>query len=142
MIDEDGSGAIDVDEMRTAFNFLGVAMSQKEVEEMFAEVDEDGSGEIEFDEFIEVDVPPSIASAHPHLTAACALGDLSLRICETGSHAVSVRERKLSCVGSTQLRLAQTVVWLAPNNRFPGCLSMPDAALVPPSAAKVGDAHA
>lgn len=63
LIDEDGSGAIDVDEMRTAFSFLGVAMSQKEVEEMFAEVDEDGSGEIEFDEFIEVKVPLSAASA-------------------------------------------------------------------------------
>ena len=54
LIDEDGSGAIDVDEMRTAFSFLGVAMSQREVEDMFAQVDEDKSGEIEFNEFIEV----------------------------------------------------------------------------------------
>jgi len=54
MIDADGSGAIDVEEMQTAFQFLGVRMRAKEVEVMFAEVDDDGSGEIEFEEFIQI----------------------------------------------------------------------------------------
>mmetsp|Transcript_10154 Transcript_10154/g.17456 ORF Transcript_10154/g.17456 Transcript_10154/m.17456 type:complete len:779 (+) Transcript_10154:151-2487(+) len=54
MIDADGSGAIDVEEMQEAFNFLGMNMSIKAVEKLFDEVDEDGSGEIEFEEFVEV----------------------------------------------------------------------------------------
>jgi centrin-1 len=111
LIDEDGSGAIDVDEMHTAFNFLGVAMSQKEVEEMFAQVDEDGSGEIEFDEFIEVDLPASAASAPRR--DLCLLGPFAADL-RNGSRAVG-----------------EELV-------FPGCLSMPDTALQPPFGSEDG----
>ncbi|KAK9828591.1 hypothetical protein WJX72_000922 [[Myrmecia] bisecta] len=54
LIDADGSGAIDVDEMFEAFQLLGLRVSKKQVEDMLAEVDADGSGEIEIPEFIEI----------------------------------------------------------------------------------------
>ena len=40
--------------MQTAFEFLGIKMTTREIEEIFAEVDDDGSGEIEFPEFLEL----------------------------------------------------------------------------------------
>lgn len=55
MMDADGSGAIDAEELGAAFKLLGLSVSRKEVEAMLAEVDRDGSGE---------------AAAH----ACCALG--------------------------------------------------------------------
>ena len=45
MMDADGSGAIDAEELDAAFRLLGLSVSRKEVEAMLAEVDRDGSGE-------------------------------------------------------------------------------------------------
>eukprot|EP00929_Paragymnodinium_shiwhaense_P103893 TRINITY_DN6774_c0_g1_i2.p1 TRINITY_DN6774_c0_g1~~TRINITY_DN6774_c0_g1_i2.p1 ORF type:complete len:153 (-),score=79.77 TRINITY_DN6774_c0_g1_i2:181-639(-) len=50
--DADGSGAIDTDELKKAFEALGTKLSDKDVADMIKEVDEDGSGEIDFDEFL------------------------------------------------------------------------------------------
>ncbi|GFR44851.1 hypothetical protein Agub_g6194, partial [Astrephomene gubernaculifera] len=50
-IDVDGSGAIDVSELQTAFELLGISKSTEEVTELLDGVDEDGSGELEFPEF-------------------------------------------------------------------------------------------
>ncbi|EFN54297.1 hypothetical protein CHLNCDRAFT_14319, partial [Chlorella variabilis] len=44
MMDADGSGAIDAEELGAAFKLLGLSVSRKEVEAMLAEVDRDGSG--------------------------------------------------------------------------------------------------
>ncbi|KAI5084516.1 hypothetical protein GOP47_0000685 [Adiantum capillus-veneris] len=46
LIDADGSGAIDAEELVTAFNVLGMRVKKSEVEKMLAEVDADGSGEL------------------------------------------------------------------------------------------------
>ena len=51
-IDVDGSGQIDVDELRTAFEQLDAKLTEKEVKEFMDEFDEDRSGEIGFDEFL------------------------------------------------------------------------------------------
>eukprot|EP00439_Symbiodinium_sp_Y106_P067078 s626_g11.t1 len=55
LFDEDGSGALDAEEL-LELNFVlrsvGLAPSQKELENMIAEVDADGSGQIEWDEFL------------------------------------------------------------------------------------------
>ncbi|KAG2500801.1 hypothetical protein HYH03_001563 [Edaphochlamys debaryana] len=50
-IDVDGSGAIDVSELQTALEMMGIHKSEDEVTEMMEGVDEDGSGELEFAEF-------------------------------------------------------------------------------------------
>lgn len=50
MLDRDGSGAIDVQEIIHAFGALGFAISQEAIEELMLEADPDGSGELEFDE--------------------------------------------------------------------------------------------
>uniref|UniRef100_A0A7S0QZ49 EF-hand domain-containing protein n=1 Tax=Pyramimonas obovata TaxID=1411642 RepID=A0A7S0QZ49_9CHLO len=55
LIDRDGSGHIDLKELKQAFSYLGVSdLSPKVVERMFNSVDSDNSGEIDFKEFVEV----------------------------------------------------------------------------------------
>lgn len=54
LIDADGSGAIDAEELVTAFNVLGMRVKKSEVEKMLAEVDADGSGEVEYPEFVQI----------------------------------------------------------------------------------------
>ncbi|KAI7841358.1 hypothetical protein COHA_004976 [Chlorella ohadii] len=51
---QDGSGAIDAEELDAAFKLLGLSVSRREVEAMLAEVDRDGSGEVEYAEFLEI----------------------------------------------------------------------------------------
>lgn len=45
LMDGDGSGAIDVDELHSAFKILGLRVTKKRVAELLAKVDADGSGE-------------------------------------------------------------------------------------------------
>lgn len=54
LIDTDGSGAIDADELQEAFKVLGMHVRRSEVEAMLEEVDRDGSGEVEYPEFVEI----------------------------------------------------------------------------------------
>ena len=51
LFDADGSGSIDLKEMRVAMKALGFTPSAEEVRKMVAEVDADGSGSISFEEF-------------------------------------------------------------------------------------------
>lgn len=50
MLDSDGSGAIDVDEIIDAFAALGFDIDKTAIEGLMLEMDPDGSGELEFDE--------------------------------------------------------------------------------------------
>ncbi|KAK3238995.1 hypothetical protein CYMTET_51048 [Cymbomonas tetramitiformis] len=54
LIDTDGSGAIDTDELHAAFLCLGVKMTRENVEAMVNEIDIDGSGEVEYEEFVQL----------------------------------------------------------------------------------------
>ncbi|KAK3237802.1 hypothetical protein CYMTET_52150 [Cymbomonas tetramitiformis] len=54
LIDTDGSGAIDVDELDSAFKVLGMQIKKAEVQNMLDAVDRDGSGEVEYPEFVEI----------------------------------------------------------------------------------------
>lgn len=54
LMDADGSGAIDADELTNAFELLGMHMSKAEVKQVLDEVDRDGSGEVEYPEFLEI----------------------------------------------------------------------------------------
>lgn len=54
LMDADGSGAIDADELGAAFKLLGLDVTKSEIGAMLDEVDEDGSGEVEYPEFIEI----------------------------------------------------------------------------------------
>mmetsp|Transcript_5444 Transcript_5444/g.9914 ORF Transcript_5444/g.9914 Transcript_5444/m.9914 type:complete len:86 (-) Transcript_5444:83-340(-) len=51
MVDEDGSGLIDQEEMTRLLNSLGKILSQEEIDKGFAKLDKDSSGSIDFDEF-------------------------------------------------------------------------------------------
>jgi len=51
MVDEDGSGWIDQEEMANLLNSLGKSLSQDELDDGFAKLDKDGSGTIDFGEF-------------------------------------------------------------------------------------------
>ena len=44
LMDADGSGAIDVDELYHAFRVLGLQVTKKSVSDLLAQVDSDGSG--------------------------------------------------------------------------------------------------
>lgn len=54
LMDQDGSGAIDADELGAAFKLLGIHMKKAELGELLNEVDHDGSGEVEYLEFLEI----------------------------------------------------------------------------------------
>lgn len=52
--DQDGSGTIDVQELRATLQALGQSPTDEELFLMISSVDEDNSGEIEFPEFLKV----------------------------------------------------------------------------------------
>ena len=52
--DEDGSGAIDVSEMTTMIESLGLVVPPEKIKAMVDEADDDKSGEIEFAEFFSI----------------------------------------------------------------------------------------
>ena len=54
MLDADGGGTIDTDELTQAFVSLGISDTKEEIDRLVMEIDTDGSGEIELDEFREV----------------------------------------------------------------------------------------
>eukprot|EP01023_Acetabularia_acetabulum_P047246 TRINITY_DN4969_c0_g1_i4.p3 TRINITY_DN4969_c0_g1~~TRINITY_DN4969_c0_g1_i4.p3 ORF type:complete len:166 (-),score=41.51 TRINITY_DN4969_c0_g1_i4:284-781(-) len=54
LMDQDGSGAIDADELGAAFKLLGINIKRSDLVEMLKEVDRDGSGEVEYSEFVEI----------------------------------------------------------------------------------------
>ncbi|GLC54002.1 hypothetical protein PLESTB_000813300 [Pleodorina starrii] len=54
LMDQDGSGAIDAEELGAAFKLLGIRMKRAELAQLLAEVDHDGSGEVEYPEFLEI----------------------------------------------------------------------------------------
>lgn len=64
IIDLDGSGAIDAAELGTLFKHLGQAMTQKECENVLAEMDNDGDNDVNFDEFIDWWLHPDRAKSH------------------------------------------------------------------------------
>lgn len=53
-LDEDGSGAIGVDELEDPLIALGLVENRQQVAQIVAMVDEDGSQQIEFDEFLSI----------------------------------------------------------------------------------------
>ena len=50
--DQDGSGAIDLDELRNAMADLGEQPTETELAAMMEAIDRNGNGQIEFDEFL------------------------------------------------------------------------------------------
>ena len=54
MLDDDGSGAIEVEEVQKAFKMLGIEVSVDRAQELIEEVDDDGSGEVEIEEFLQL----------------------------------------------------------------------------------------
>eukprot|EP01046_Picozoa_sp_COSAG06_P092133 COSAG06_NODE_38374_length_424_cov_1.160000_2_plen_78_part_01 len=50
-VDEDGSGALDPEEMQHMFSAMG--QNDIDVEAAIKEIDEDGDGEVDFEEFFE-----------------------------------------------------------------------------------------
>lgn len=52
--DEDGSGAVDFDEMKKMVASLGMIVKDDDLKQMIEDADEDKSGEIEFNEFVTI----------------------------------------------------------------------------------------
>lgn len=52
--DRDGSGAIDVSELKATLSIMGQAPSDEDLFLMMSSIDDDGSGEIEFPEFLKI----------------------------------------------------------------------------------------
>lgn len=54
LFDTDGSGTIDVKELKVAMRALGFEPKKDEVKKMIASVDKQGTGSIDFNEFLEL----------------------------------------------------------------------------------------
>lgn len=54
LFDTDGSGALDMAELKTAMKTVGLEIPDKELQKMADTVDKDGSGQFEFSEYVEV----------------------------------------------------------------------------------------
>ncbi|KAF1774881.1 EF-Hand 1, calcium-binding site [Phytophthora cactorum] len=54
LFDTDGSGSIDVRELKAAMRALGFQVKKSEIRQMIADIDKDESGTINLDEFIEM----------------------------------------------------------------------------------------
>eukprot|EP00999_Lentomonas_sp_LEN2_P000198 NODE_1193_length_960_cov_88.518607_g1148_i0.p1 GENE.NODE_1193_length_960_cov_88.518607_g1148_i0~~NODE_1193_length_960_cov_88.518607_g1148_i0.p1 ORF type:complete len:255 (-),score=67.88 NODE_1193_length_960_cov_88.518607_g1148_i0:46-810(-) len=54
MVDTDGGGSIDAEELARAFQAMGSPITEQQAEEMINSVDEDATGAIEFDEFVQL----------------------------------------------------------------------------------------
>ena len=50
-LDDDGSGAISIDEMEIAFRQMGITASSSQVRRLLTDIDEDGNGELDVLEF-------------------------------------------------------------------------------------------
>lgn len=53
-LDEDGSGTIELSELKDAMKMLGMSQDAKSLIEQFKYIDSDGSGEIDFEEFAQM----------------------------------------------------------------------------------------
>ena len=54
LVDLDGGGSIDLDELRELMDLLGMNASKDEMEAMVNEIDSEGTGEISFHDFVKV----------------------------------------------------------------------------------------
>ena len=54
LFDTDGSGSIEVKELKAAMRALGFQIKKAEIRKMVADVDKDENGSIEFDEFVDM----------------------------------------------------------------------------------------
>ena len=52
LVDKDGSGAIDAEEVHALLCLLGMESTPEEVDTMVREIDRDGNGEVDFEEFL------------------------------------------------------------------------------------------
>merc|ERR1719359_485986 len=54
LFDADGSGSIDVNELKTAMKALGFEPVEEEIKKMIADADDDGGGTIGFEEYLKM----------------------------------------------------------------------------------------
>ncbi|CAG9467653.1 unnamed protein product [Pedinophyceae sp. YPF-701] len=54
LLDDDGSGALDADELYDAFKELGFKPKKQDIARILMEIDSDGNGLLEFDEFLSI----------------------------------------------------------------------------------------
>ena len=54
LFDSDGSGGIDVKELKAAMRALGFTIKKAEIRKMIADIDKDGSGTVDFPEFVDM----------------------------------------------------------------------------------------
>ena len=52
MFDADGSGTIDVKELKVAMRALGFEPKKEEIKKMIADIDKEGAGTIDFNDFL------------------------------------------------------------------------------------------
>jgi centrin-2/centrin-1 len=54
LFDTDGSGTIDIKELKVAMRALGFEPKKEEIKKMMQDVDKSGNGRIDFNEFLEL----------------------------------------------------------------------------------------
>ncbi|KAG8592830.1 hypothetical protein GDO81_000640 [Engystomops pustulosus] len=64
LFDTDGSGTIDVKELKVAMRALGFEPKKEEMKKMIADIDKDGSGTIDFEDFLSLMTQKMVCGRH------------------------------------------------------------------------------
>jgi len=106
LIDQDGSGAIDVDELEEAFKVLGIKASRRQVEEMMDEVDEDKSGEVELPEFEQIMTKQLMADPDEKSKSSSGMGAVPFHVIATSYR----RKRLLDAILSGDRQATESMI--------------------------------
>jgi hypothetical protein len=113
-VDSDGSGMLDVLELKEVLLGLGKELTDEEVDVVMKEIDTDGSGEVEMPEFIGYAIlPQAQAQAHPPMRLlACLLLSMPLHLsssCSASAGASACEEGLSICLSSDHAQLADSI---------------------------------
>ncbi|KAL9657467.1 hypothetical protein ABK040_016734 [Willaertia magna] len=112
LVDTDGGGSIERDELGTLMRTLGLKPSDEEIDEMMKEADIDNSGDIDFNEFVAV-MSKSVQSQYTQEQYYNAFRVFETDDCPYGIVKTKVLEHALTTYGDNPISLQEATELLA-----------------------------
>merc|ERR1712072_1489137 len=95
LFDTDGSGSIDVNELKVAMKALGMDAKSEEIRKLINDIDSDGDGTIDFDEFLAMMTPVSRVRTPARISSRSSSCSMTTRPALSPSRTSSVSARSL-----------------------------------------------